>query len=41
MISRLDDQFGRIVNKTKEQGLWNDTITLFYTDHGEFLGDGT
>ncbi|KAF2188590.1 sulfatase [Zopfia rhizophila CBS 207.26] len=39
MISRVDDQFGRIMNKTIEKGLWNDTITMFFTDHGEFLGD--
>lgn len=39
MVSRVDDQFGRIVNKTKEQGLWNSTVTFFFTDHGEFLGD--
>ncbi|KAI7255649.1 hypothetical protein KC343_g1471 [Hortaea werneckii] len=39
MVSRVDDQFGRVMKETKEQGLWNQTITLFYTDHGEFLGD--
>lgn len=39
MISRVDWQFGRIMNKTKELGLWDDTATLFFTDHGEFLGD--
>ncbi|KAF2247976.1 alkaline phosphatase-like protein [Trematosphaeria pertusa] len=39
MISRVDDQFGRIMNKTIERGLWNNTVTLFFTDHGEFLGD--
>ncbi|KAI7368511.1 hypothetical protein KC354_g2616 [Hortaea werneckii] len=39
MVSRVDDQFGRVMNKTKDQGLWNQTVTLFYTDHGEFLGD--
>lgn len=39
MVSRVDDQFGRVMNKTKEQGLWDQTVTLFYTDHGEFLGD--
>ncbi|KAL1644722.1 hypothetical protein SLS58_004183 [Diplodia intermedia] len=39
MISRLDEQFGRVVNATKEQGLWNSTVTMFFTDHGEFLGD--
>ncbi|KAK7991614.1 arylsulfatase A [Apiospora saccharicola] len=35
MISR----FGRIVNRTKELGLWDETVTMFFTDHGEYLGD--
>jgi arylsulfatase A-like enzyme len=39
MISRVDWQFGRVMNKTKEMGLWNKTVTMFFTDHGEFLGD--
>jgi arylsulfatase A-like enzyme len=39
MISRLDDQFGRIINKVDELGLWDDTVTMFFTDHGEYLGD--
>ncbi|KAF5527957.1 Arylsulfatase [Colletotrichum aenigma] len=39
MISRLDDQFGRVVERTKALGHWNSTVTLFFTDHGEYLGD--
>lgn len=39
MITRLDDQFGRVVGKLDETQLWNDTVTFFYTDHGEYLGD--
>ncbi|KIX10584.1 uncharacterized protein Z518_01668 [Rhinocladiella mackenziei CBS 650.93] len=39
MISRLDDQFGRIVDKLDSLGLWNETVTMFFTDHGEYLGD--
>jgi arylsulfatase A-like enzyme len=39
MISRLDEQFGRVMNKTIENGLWDNTVTFFFTDHGEFLGD--
>ncbi|KAJ5675468.1 hypothetical protein N7462_008365 [Penicillium macrosclerotiorum] len=39
MISRLDDQFGRIVDKIDSKGLWDSTITMFFTDHGEYLGD--
>ncbi|KAJ1710229.1 arylsulfatase [Aspergillus flavus] len=39
MISRLDDQFGRVVGRLDELGLWDETITMFFTDHGEYLGD--
>ncbi|KAH6994928.1 alkaline-phosphatase-like protein [Ilyonectria destructans] len=39
MISRLDDQFGRVMKRVDELGLWKDTVTMFYTDHGEYLGD--
>lgn len=39
MISRVDHQFGEVVNKTKALGLWDSTVTMFFTDHGEFLGD--
>lgn len=39
MITKLDNQFGQVVNKTKELGLWDDTVTFFFTDHGEWLGD--
>lgn len=39
MISRLDDQFGRVINKVENLGLWKDTVTMFFTDHGEYLGD--
>ncbi|KAK5072907.1 hypothetical protein LTR64_000683 [Lithohypha guttulata] len=39
MITRLDDQFGRIMKKIDELSLWKDTVTMFFTDHGEYLGD--
>ncbi|OJJ39795.1 hypothetical protein ASPWEDRAFT_395182 [Aspergillus wentii DTO 134E9] len=39
MISRLDDQFGRVVAKLEERNLWKETVTFFFTDHGEYLGD--
>ncbi|KAK8005890.1 hypothetical protein PG991_012187 [Apiospora marii] len=39
MISRLDDQFGRIVAALDESGRWKDTVSMFFTDHGEYLGD--
>lgn len=39
MISRLDDQFGKIISRVDELGLWKNTVTMFFTDHGEYLGD--
>lgn len=39
MISRLDDQFGRIIAALDESNRWKDTVSLFFTDHGEYLGD--
>ncbi|QGI67478.1 probable choline-sulfatase [Fusarium fujikuroi] len=39
MITRLDDQFGRVLEKVDELGIWKDTVTMFFTDHGEYLGD--
>ncbi|KAH7041539.1 alkaline-phosphatase-like protein [Microdochium trichocladiopsis] len=40
MITRLDDQFGRILRKVDSvPGLWDETVTMFFTDHGEYLGD--
>lgn len=39
ITSRLDDQFGRIIQKIDTLGLWNSTMTMFFTDHGEYLGD--
>jgi arylsulfatase A-like enzyme len=39
MISRLDDQFGKVIEKLKATGQWDTTMTFFFTDHGEYLGD--
>ncbi|KAK7949358.1 uncharacterized protein PG986_010244 [Apiospora aurea] len=39
MISRLDDQFGRIIARLDESNMWKDTVSMFFTDHGEYLGD--
>lgn len=39
MISRLDDQFGRVIKKVDDLGYWDNTVSMFFTDHGEYLGD--
>lgn len=39
MISLVDHQVGRIMNTLREQGLDDNTIVIFTSDHGEWLGD--
>ncbi len=38
-VSFVDYQVGRIITALKEKGLYDDTIIVFSSDHGEFLGD--
>ncbi|MCP4709541.1 MAG: sulfatase [Planctomycetes bacterium] len=38
MITGVDEQFGRILEALKEQGLEEDTIVVFTSDHGNCLG---
>ncbi|MCL5270341.1 MAG: sulfatase-like hydrolase/transferase, partial [bacterium] len=35
----IDDQIGRVVRHLRESGLWENTIVVFTTDHGEMMGD--
>ena len=35
----LDDQIGRITEYLKSSGLWENTVLVFSSDHGEMLGD--
>lgn len=39
MVSRLDDQLGRVLRALDEAGVGERTVTVFHTDHGEYLGD--
>ena len=41
MISRLDDQFGKIMTalEAMQGGVGQRTYTMVFTDHGEWLGD--
>jgi len=39
MISHVDDQIKRIIKTLEEQGLKDDTLIIFTSDHGEHLGD--
>ncbi len=38
-ISHVDNQIGRILNALAEEGVLQDTVILFCSDHGELLGD--
>ena len=39
MISRVDDQLGRVMKELDHIGETDNTLTLFFTDHGEYAGD--
>ena len=39
MITMIDDQIGRILGKLKELGLDEDTVIIFTSDHGDYMGD--
>lgn len=39
MVSRLDEQFGRLMAAVEHAGVLDRTVTVFHTDHGEYLGD--
>lgn len=38
-VYTIDMAVGRIAEALKSQGLWENTIIVFTSDHGEFLGD--
>lgn len=38
-ISAIDFQIERIVKALKEQGLWENTLIVFTSDHGDHMGD--
>lgn len=39
MVSRVDDQLHRVQGAVAEAGQAERTVTFFFTDHGEYLGD--
>ena len=39
LITHLDHQVGRLIRELKDEGVLNDTVVLFTSDHGEMLGD--
>lgn len=39
LIKQLDDQIGRLMEFVEEQGIAEDTMIVFTSDHGDYLGD--
>ena len=39
MVTCIDDMMGRIMDTLTRRGLWENTLVIFTTDHGEMLGD--
>ncbi|HEY1360746.1 MAG TPA: sulfatase-like hydrolase/transferase [Xanthobacteraceae bacterium] len=39
MITMIDDAVGRVLGRLAAGGLADDTVVIFTTDHGDFLGD--
>ena len=39
MIAMIDDAVGRVLARLAARGLADDTVVIFTTDHGDFLGD--
>lgn len=39
MVQEVDDQVGRLIDRLKEWGLYDDTLIVVTADHGEMLGD--
>ena len=39
MITMIDDAIGRVLNRLDELGLANDTVVIFTSDHGDYMGD--
>ena len=37
-VENVDANMGRLVHALRHKGLWEDTIILFFADHGELLG---
>lgn len=39
LVKQVDDQLGRLVDFLQSNGRWEDTLIVFTSDHGDFLGD--
>ncbi|MFC6671885.1 sulfatase-like hydrolase/transferase [Marinobacterium aestuariivivens] len=39
MVSEVDAQIGRLIACLKQEGLYEDTLIILTSDHGDLLGD--
>jgi len=39
LIKQIDDQLGRLFDTLQSSGRWDDTLIVFTSDHGDYLGD--
>ena len=39
LIKQIDDELGRLFKWMKSSGRWDDTLIVFTSDHGDYLGD--
>jgi len=39
LIKQCDDQMGRLFHYLKSKGLWDNTLIVLTSDHGDYLGD--
>ena len=39
MTAKVDDQIGRLLAALREEGLYDDTAVLVFSDHGDYTGD--
>jgi arylsulfatase A-like enzyme len=39
MVSEIDACVGRLIQSLKDTGQWDNTLVVFTSDHGEYLGD--
>ncbi|HCE46354.1 MAG TPA: hypothetical protein DET40_22645 [Lentisphaeria bacterium] len=37
MVDQMDQNIGKIINTLKKSGLWDNTIIMYFSDHGEML----
>lgn len=39
LVTFIDDWVGRIIEVLKEEGLYENTVIIYASDHGDLLGD--